>query len=71
MVASRKNRENLLLHKITPAPCSLRTDLAIPGSAVLVAMPAEAAMNLPDREYRTMARTRLATQAFSRGLTCA
>eukprot|EP00969_Alexandrium_andersonii_P263122 11631343-Alexandrium_andersonii.AAC.1 len=34
-------------------------------------MPAEAALSLTDPEYRTMARTRLATPAISSGLTCA
>eukprot|EP00969_Alexandrium_andersonii_P019431 848198-Alexandrium_andersonii.AAC.1 len=51
---------------------SLRADLAIPGSAVLLAaMPAEAALSMRGPGYRTVARTRRAMPVLSTGLTCA
>eukprot|EP00969_Alexandrium_andersonii_P103016 4545724-Alexandrium_andersonii.AAC.1 len=57
---------------MSQAERSLRADLVIPGSAVLLtATQAEAALSLTDSEYRTMARTRLAMPVISTGLTCA
>eukprot|EP00969_Alexandrium_andersonii_P194668 8597758-Alexandrium_andersonii.AAC.1 len=57
---------------MSQAERSFRADLAIPGSAVLLAaMPAEAALSLTDPEYRTMARTGLAMPIITSGLACA